>query len=341
MRELSADNAVDYLRETGRIGPGPARAELLGGGVSNVVIRVAAGDRVFVLKQSRPQLRTKEAWFSDLERIYREQEAMEVLHSLLPASTVPDVFFSDRPNYLFAMEHAPADAWVWKERLLAGDIDLSLGEDAGAVLGRLHEATGRDTRRFEQFADGTVFVQLRVDPFYRRVMERHPDLTPTIAPLVEGMLTRREALCHGDYSPKNILVHAAGFMLVDYETTYLGDPAMDIGFFLSHLLLKAVKRASARARYFELTRAFWRGYAPACSPGLAAEPVARSIGHLGVCLLARVDGTSPIDYLTEDAQLDVVRRLGRRLSRERPTEWDNVLGMAEEETESLDGTDKP
>jgi 5-methylthioribose kinase len=340
MRELSADDVLDYLRETSRIGPAPARAELLGGGVSNIVLRVTTTDRVFVLKQSRPQLRTKAAWFSDVERIYREQQIMEALAPLLPTGTVPAVLFSDRPNFLFAMEHAPADACVWKEQLLAADIDLSVGERAGTVLGRLHEATGQNPRKFEQFADSTVFVQLRVDPFYRRVMERHPDLAGAIDPLVDSMLTRREALCHGDFSPKNILAHAAGFMLVDYETAYLGEPAMDLGFFLSHLLLKAVKRAPDRASFFELTRAFWRGYAPQMPFPRAADLAARGIGHLGVCLLARVDGTSPVDYLTEDAQRDAVRRLGRRFLSERPTEWEEVLGMAEQETKPLVGTDK-
>jgi 5-methylthioribose kinase len=331
MNEFSAENVLDYLRAAGRIGPGPALAELLGGGVSNVVLRVTSGDRMFVLKQSRPQLRTKAAWFSDPERIYREREVMEALHPLLPAGTVPAVLFADGPNYLFAMEHAPADARVWKERLLAGDIDLSLGDRAGAVLGRVHDATGWEPSRFRQFADGRVFTQLRIDPFYRRVAERHPDLAAAIDPLVEGMLTRREALCHGDFSPKNILTTAGGFMLVDYETAYLGDPAMDLGFFLSHLLLKAIKRPDDRPRIFELTRTFWRGYAAAVSYRPADELAGRGVGHLGVCLLARVDGTSPVDYLTEERQRDAARRLGRRLLRERPVTREEVLCTAEAE----------
>jgi 5-methylthioribose kinase len=331
MNEFSAENVLDYLRATGRIGPGPARAELLGGGVSNVVLRVTTAGGAFVLKQSRPQLRTKAAWFSDPERIYREQDVMEALYPLLPAGTVPVVLFADRPNYLFAMEHAPADARVWKERLLAGDIDMSLGERTGAVLGRLHDATGREPTRFRQFADGRVFTQLRIDPFYRCVAERHPDLAADVEPLVDGMLTRREALCHGDFSPKNILATADGFMLVDYETAYLGDPAMDLGFFLSHLLLKAIKRPDDRSRIFELARSFWRGYAAAVSYRPADELVERGVGHLGVCLLARVDGTSPVDYLTEERQRDAARRLGRRLLRERPPTREEVLCTADVE----------
>src|SRR5215475_13982308 len=107
MWELTADNALDYLREHGRLTSAPARGEVLAGGVSNVVLRVEQGDRRFVLKQSRPQLRTKEAWFSDLDRVYREQEVMEALHPLLPSGSIPAVLFAVRPRYVLAMEHAP------------------------------------------------------------------------------------------------------------------------------------------------------------------------------------------------------------------------------------------
>src|SRR3981081_1012429 len=131
MLELTADNALPYLRERGLVGAGPAHVELLGWGVSNVVLRVEAGDRLFVLKQSRPQLRTRDAWFSDLDRVYREQEVMEMLRPLLPPNTVPQVLFSDRAEYVFAMASAPDDARPWKESLLAGGIDFKRSEWAG------------------------------------------------------------------------------------------------------------------------------------------------------------------------------------------------------------------
>src|SRR3954451_21594237 len=129
MLELTPDDAVDYLRSRGLLlGPGPVRVEAFGWGVSNAVFRVESPERTFVLKQSRPQLRTRDAWFSDLDRVYREQEVMQLLHPLLPAPTVPEGLFADRGNYAFAMSHAPAGARSWKERLLAGDVDLALGE---------------------------------------------------------------------------------------------------------------------------------------------------------------------------------------------------------------------
>src|SRR4051812_31940036 len=99
MLELTSANVVDYLRRRGWIGPGPATALLLGGGVSNAVLRVTTPERELVVKQSRPQLRTRDAWFSDLDRIYREQEVMQVLQPLLP-QVVPEVLFTARDDYV-------------------------------------------------------------------------------------------------------------------------------------------------------------------------------------------------------------------------------------------------
>src|SRR6266536_456263 len=329
MLELGPDNALTYLRSIGQLGREPARVEPLGWGVSNVVLRVDTSDRRFVLKQSRPQLRTRDAWFSDLSRVYREQEVMQVLYPLLPPGVVPEVLFSDRPNYVFAMSHAPLEARVWKETLLAGEVDFVLAESVGRVLDRMHESTARQRHLVEPFRDHTVFVQLRVDPFYRRVQERCPDVAEPVASLIEQLLTVQEALCHGDHSPKNILAHGDGITLVDYETAHLGDPPMDLGFFLSHLMLKAIKRHAERERYFDLTRTFWRGYGSEVLFRSLPELMRRGIGHFGLCVLARIDGTSPVDYLTEEPLRDAARWLGRRVLRERPSDWEQVLALAD------------
>ena len=150
-----------------------------------------------------------------------------------------------------------------------------------------------------------------------------------IEPIVNRMLSRKIALCHGDYSPKNILTHAQGFTLVDYETAHFGDPTMDLGFFLSHLILKAIKHDPIRQRYFELTRAFWRSYAQEIDYRSLAELQEEGIEHFAVCALARIDGTSPVDYLPEEPKRDAVRRLGRRILWERPSSWEGVLEMCE------------
>jgi 5-methylthioribose kinase len=116
---------------------------------------------------------------------------------------------------------------------------------------------------------------------------------------------------------------------VDYETACWGDPAMDIGLFLCHLLLKAVRWPQHRADYFALTRQFWHGYAQAISYRPLPELQARGLRHLAVCLLARIDGTSPVDYLPEEPKREAVRRIARQLLEENVVSWPEVLELCE------------
>jgi aminoglycoside phosphotransferase (APT) family kinase protein len=330
--ELSADNALDYLRGQGWLAAGPAHVEVLPGGVSGIVLRVEQAGRRMVVKQSRPQLRTRDEWFSDLDRIYREQDVMELLAPHLV--NVPRVLFADRPRHVLVMEHAPEGARPWKEQLLAGEVDLLTADEAGRALGTIHDVTARERDRLEAMglAERRVFVQLRVDPFYRRVQERRPEVAELVAPLIDELMSAWEALCHGDFSPKNLLVAPrAALTLVDYETAHLGEPAMDLGFFFSHLVLKAFHRPARTGPYLGLIRAAWRGYEEAAELAPESTRRRRGLGHLGVCLLARIDGTSPVDYLPQPDRREAVRELGRWLLRERPDNWDDVLDRLEEQ----------
>ena len=299
MIELNADNAAAYLAERGWTAGGFCQVEELAGGVSNVVLRVKTFKGWFVLKQSRPQLRTSDPWFSDLSRIFREIDVMQALAPRLPHGVVPEVIFRDDANYAFMMSHSPGEARDWRSILLEGKVDHRLGEASGRILGRIHDSTSRSDEAIAAFRDKTVFDQLRVDPFYRRVAERCPDVAGALSPMIADLLQSAICLCHGDFSPKNLLFDGEGFTLVDYETAHLGDPAFDLGFFLSHLFLKALYHPSRYDEFRLLLGGFWRGY----QDEFAFKPfdclIGNGIAHLGACLLARVDGTSPAPYLTD------------------------------------------
>jgi 5-methylthioribose kinase len=326
MFELTAQNASEYLVRRGFVPWPPDRVTELADGVSNAVLRVETPERKFVLKQSRARLRTRDDWFSDLDRIWRERDVLRYLAPLLPPGSAPEVLFDDPENYAFAMSHVPEPFRNWRSVLLAGEIDLKLGEAAGRLLGLIHERSAANPPA--QFADRTVFEQLRVEPFYLRIQQRLPDVAELVAPLVERCRTVRLGLCHGDFSPKNLLAHAAGFTLVDHETAHWGDVTFDLGFFLSHLILKSVHLSKRREEFFELTWAFWEGYLGAVSFAPEWELIWPGIQHLGACLLARVDGTSPAPYLSNENERDEVRHIGRELLLSRPGTWAGALVCA-------------
>ncbi len=95
MLELDPNNAVAYLHDRGWLDAKiAARVEVLAWGVSNAVLRVTPETgEALVIKQSRSQLRTKDPWFSRLDRIWREIDVMRLLKPLLPAGVIPRVLF--------------------------------------------------------------------------------------------------------------------------------------------------------------------------------------------------------------------------------------------------------
>lgn len=344
MLELDAQNTLDYLRQRGDVPDlDDARVEMLGWGVSNVVLRVTRPQgQDFIIKQSRTQLRTRAAWFSRLDRIYREIGMLRLLAPLLPAGVIPRVLFEDREQYLFAMEAFPAQHMVWKQALLNGDIDLTIADRLGDYLATIHQQTSNRPELAREWGDLEVFDQLRLDPFYRYLAQVRPLAAPYLEALIAENLRTQCCIVLADFSPKNILLAGGRIALVDFETGHYGDPAFDLGFFLSHLLLKAVHFAPRFDEYAELTRRFWLHYqrpTPSLelhnAAGLAAieyqsdmtsaDLFRRMQGHMAGCMWARVDGKSPVDYLTRETSKQHVRDYCLSLFHSPARSWNETL----------------
>jgi 5-methylthioribose kinase len=338
MHEITAETAAEYLRNSGRVSN---RAEIrvreLSGGVSNIVLRVdVPGEPPFVLKQCRERLRVAMDWRARLDRIWTERATLDVLGSLLPEGTVPTVLFEDRVEYLFAMTCAPDDAVTWKTQLMAGQVDPDIAARLGTILGTIHAEAGRHPALRGTLSDTSLFEELRVDPYYRTSARAHPDMAGQIDALIAAMdrTPPERTLVLGDFSPKNILVHSQGLILLDFECAHAGDAAFDLGFFLSHLLLKAI-RASANdkplaSRHVGLTTLFWTAYLDRTGWNAAdrKELVCRANLHVAACTLARVDGKSPVEYLQAREQA-IARSFARQTLLTGPTTWDDLCAVLE------------
>jgi aminoglycoside phosphotransferase (APT) family kinase protein len=99
-------------------------------------------------------------------------------------------------------------------------------------------------------------------------------------------------------------------VFLDAECAWYGDPAFDLAFCLNHLLLKCLWVPQATAGFLACFDALAESYLAAHGP---AGLEARAASLLPGLLLARVDGKSPVEYVTEDAQKDRVRALARAL----------------------------
>jgi len=112
---------------------------------------------------------------------------------------------------------------------------------------------------------------------------------------------------HGDFSPKNMLIHGDRLVLLDCEVAWYGDPAFDAAFLLNHLFLKSLLHAPRQIGLSASIDAFWKRYLQWCAGKFDLGGLERRTCTLLLMLmLARIDGKSPVEYLSE-AQRQTVR----------------------------------
>lgn len=310
--ELDTENVRTYLRTRLSAPPESLTVTTPGGGVSNVVLLVESDNERFILKQALAQLRVRDEWFSDRDRIFRESSALRRLERLLPEGAIPRVLFEDRTNYVFAMSAAPRGAPTWKDQLMGGRVDPETAAEVARLLGALIAGTWNSAEYRDAFGDQAVFEQLRIDPYYRTTASRHPDLGDFFADLIRESGARRVAVVHGDWSPKNMLVSGNHVMVIDFEVIHFGDPSFDAAFLLNHLLIKSVYLARWRRELAGAALRFWTALRASLPPE-ASWFESATIRHLGALLLARVDGKSPVEYVKDDGMKQQLRDLARRL----------------------------
>jgi aminoglycoside phosphotransferase (APT) family kinase protein len=294
------DQLVAYLERGGHIDPGePIVARVLAGGVSNrtVLVERANGD-AWVLKQALAKLRVAVDWFSSPERIHREALGLRWLAQLAPPHTVTPFVFEDHQQHILAMGAVPQPHANWKTMLLRGELELDHIAQFARLLGTIHRAAADRADVAAAFDDRAFFESLRVEPYYAYTAEQTPAAASFYAELIAATRARRLTLVHGDYSPKNVLVYHDRLVLLDHEVIHFGDPAFDLGFVLTHLLSKAHYLPLYRASFAGAARYFWRIYGETLGEvGWRVSLDRWAARHTLGCLLARVAGRSPLEYL--------------------------------------------
>jgi aminoglycoside phosphotransferase (APT) family kinase protein len=284
-------------------------ATALTGGVSSDIWKVELRSGPVCVKRALPRLRVAQLWEAPVERNRYEWRWMQVAARIAPGCA-PRVLAQDAGG-CFAMEFLEGERHaLWKNELRAGRADAAFAREVGARLARIHAATAGDAAIAREFATDASFHAIRLEPYLLATARVHADLAGRLQALAERTAAMRAALVHGDVSPKNILAGPGGPVFLDAECAWYGDPAFDLAFCLNHLLLKCLwvpEAAPAFLACFDaLAGSYLQNYAP---EGLEA----RAASLLPGLLLARVDGKSPVEYLTEEAQKARVRRVARPL----------------------------
>lgn len=311
MADMNDHTAIYTSLETMGLLPPGERPLLqpMTGGVSSEVYKVEVSGRTLCVKRALPKLQVEKDWRAPVERSRYEAAWMRLANGILPG-IAPELIADDPIGLVIAMAYLPpTDYPLWKDQLKSGAANAAVAATVGQVLAALHGATAYHDAVEKQFAGTDVFFHaLRIDAYLLEAARVQPAVAARLEAIAERTAHARIALVHGDFSPKNMLIGPDGPVILDSETATYADPAFDLAFCLNHLLLKCVWHPEWTRDYLDCFSALAASYLE----GVTWEPreaiESRTVALLSGLLLARIDGKSPVEYVTDPALQDRVRQ---------------------------------
>ena len=324
------------LRRAGLATDETPDSQELTGGVASDIWRLDLSRGTVCVKRARAKLKVAQDWRAPVERNTFEAMWLETANRIVPGAA-PKVLAHDPGAGMFAMEYLdPGQYPSWKDDLLAGRVDADFAARVGNRIAQIHAATAGDDAVKAQFPTDAIFHAIRLAPYLEATAAAHPELAPALIDLSRVTGNTHAALVHGDVSPKNILAGPDGPVFLDAECAWYGDPAFDLAFCLNHLLLKCLARPVAAPGYLECFDALVGAYGETVSDG-ANGPLpdveARAARLLPGLFLARIDGKSPVEYITNEADREKVRRAAGKLLSDPVSRLEDVRRAWTEELE--------
>jgi len=338
MQRIEADPAtpdqamLQSLQKSGLItDPDNAEFEVLTGGVSSDIWKVCADGRIFCVKRALSKLKVAADWFAPVERNRYEVAWFKIANDIVPGSA-PRILAQDDEAMLCAMEFLdPENHKLWKSKLRDGKADAAQATQVGLRLGKIHAGAAGKEPVEQQFPSKEIFQMIRLEPYLEATAEKHPDLEAHLFALSRRTAATRTTMIHGDVSPKNILLGPDGPVFLDAECACIGDPAFDLAFCLNHFLLKCLWTPAASAGFIDCYGAMASSYLNEVDWEDRDDLEARAASLLPGLFLARVDGKSPVEYLTAETDKDKVRRCARALLLEPPSRLNQIVDSWQKE----------
>jgi aminoglycoside phosphotransferase (APT) family kinase protein len=294
--------------------------ERLTGGVASDIWKVVLPRGPVCVKRALAKLRVAQDWRAPTARNANEVAWMQEAGKVVP-DAVPEIFLADPDNNLFVMAYLdPAAHRLWKQELRDGVAELGTAAAVADRLVRIHGATAGDAAVAKRFATDEIFYAIRLEP-YLVATARHyealgqKEVAAALHDLVAVTAASKRCLVHGDVSPKNILIGPRGPVFLDAECAWYGDPAFDLAFCLNHLLLKCLWTPRSAPGFLACFEAMTATYLRSVRWEPAGELERRTGLLLPGLFLARVDGKSPVEYLTDENDKNRVRKVATELLR--------------------------
>jgi 5-methylthioribose kinase len=304
---------VRALNELGLSNASSLKGSPLTGGVSSDIWRIDTEKGSVCAKRALSKLRVNADWYAPVERNLFEARWLQIAHQISSAFA-PELLGQHPELGVLVMQYLDPDHYrVWKQELRAGHADSQTAKAMGQVLSKIHSYAAKNSRLASKFPTDKIFFEIRLAPYLLATAERHPKLAHALEELVVQTQANAKTLVHGDVSPKNILLGPQGPLLLDAECATWSDPAFDLAFCLNHLLLKCLWTPASSSDFLHCFEVLAKSYLTSVDWELPSDLEARAARLLPGLLLARVDGKSPVEYVTQEHQREHVRRVASTL----------------------------
>ena len=299
----------------------------LEGGVSSDVYKVQTNSKTYCIKRSLPKLRVLKEWFADTKRLRYEYLWLKHCKKIIPNS-IPNIYqFSAKQDFLILEYLNEKNYTTLKSKLLNKDIDINVINKISKNLSKIHnESTGKFVKK--KFINNSKnFYDLRLDAYFNEVGRVYPHLKKIIKNIIKNYEKYSSTLVHGDFSPKNILIFNKNIKYIDAETCNFGDPAFDVVYFCNHLLLKSIHIPDKKNKFIKSYENFFNTYLKSIKFSQRKNFIDRCIAMVPIMLLARIDGKSPVEYITKKNIKNKIRLLSFNLINDPPESLEYLIKM--------------
>jgi len=296
----------------------------LAGGVASDIAMVQFDNQKLCVKFALPKLKVQADWFAPVHRNNAEYAWLEVLSKVAPANAVKLLGKSQRLHG-FAMEFLEGDnTYLWKSALLTETTKGGEASLVGELIGRVHAVSTSPTFDHKPFQNKDDFKAIRIEPYLLHTALAHNNIAHSLQTIATQLYNSSRVLCHGDVSPKNIFLRDSGPVILDAECATMGDASFDPAFCINHLILKAVHLPHLKKQYLADANQLWQAYYPYVTWESVEELEVRICHLLPALMLARVDGKSPVEYLSASEQ-NLVRSIAVHKIKSPSTRMDELL----------------
>ena len=297
----------------------------LKGGVSCEIYRVDTKYKSYCVKKALKKLKVKKNWYADPIRSYYEFLWLKKAKKILPNS-IPEVLHFNKKHNFLIIEYLDMKKFTnLKDDLLKGNVNIPVISTLSKKLCFIH-ASLKSTYNKKIFQPHNFnFINLRVDPYIIELIKEYPQLKNNIYEVASFLKNNHHTVIHGDFTPKNILVSKTEQIILDAEVANYGDPVFDIISLINHLIIKLIYVKKNKKLFINALKKSFNDYFSNVTWEDKQIIVKRSLSLIPLMILARIDGKSPAEYLTQKKNKNTLRKIALELIATHDYDFETVV----------------